>query len=111
MNVTQPENAIPENLQIDTVRGQQNTYLEVSRSENAIPENQQIEVLSRFHSPYLNVSQPKNTIPVHHFYDHHAVCLALSGSVALCVSYISRPEKPLLIISKVNPLLDDTVHI
>ena len=50
--------------QNDDVPEQHYLYLNVSIPENAIPENRQIDHIAGRNNPYVNVSKPQNTIPI-----------------------------------------------
>ena len=54
---------IREYQQNDKLPGQHYPNLNLSKPENAIPENHQIDHISGRNNPYVNISKPENTIP------------------------------------------------
>ena len=53
---------IPEHQQINLIAGQHCQYFIVSQPENAIYDNQQIDPLAVRHSPYMNVLELEKRI-------------------------------------------------
>ena len=65
LNLSQPENVISEDHQIDPLAGWRCSYMKVFQPEYAIPENQKIDIIAVRHSTYLNVSRPEKALPNH----------------------------------------------